>query len=115
MATEEKILKDEVLSDDELEQVAGGTDAEYKELTNILPKISYWYNPFLGKARWMERAMEPEEMKDYLKKTYNIDSHINIYTGFRRGGGAPNEYSRNGVSMSHAEVVEFIKTFKSNN
>jgi len=39
MAKEDKFA-DEIMSDDELDQVAGGTKSEFRELQRVLPKIT---------------------------------------------------------------------------
>jgi len=39
MAVKDKFA-DEMLTDDELDQVAGGTNSEFKELQRVLPKIT---------------------------------------------------------------------------
>ena len=119
MATRDKNLKKindelEKLSDDELEQVAGGTNGEYKELRNIVSNYvseKYYY------ADDNAIYLDPDEVEDWLKENLNINANIDNgawYNPFDSAGNS-NVYSRNGQSLTHAQVVGEVKNFIKNN
>lgn len=63
------------MSDDELDQVAGGTNGEYKTLRDILPNITYIRNDiFNNRIVKVEktRSMDTNEFSDWLKENLNM-------------------------------------------
>ena len=109
---DEKILENEILTDEQLEQIVGGSWEEYKDIAKLLPKVRYWYQSYTTKSRWIDRDMDPDEVRKYLNETYNVDASISAYTLFGNYSNVKNKYSRDGVSMTHAEVLDLIKASK---
>ena len=109
--SEEKIMNDEMMNNDELEQVAGGTNGEYKEIRKYLP-VSY--APISNSCEVdIVIPMRPDEVEEWLKENLNIDAKIDNgawYNPFDSAGN-PNVYSRNGQSLTHAQVVGEVKKF----
>ena len=61
------------------------------------------------------RGMKPDEVSGCLKKNLNIDAIIDDgpwYNPFDSAGN-PNVYSRNGQSLTHAQVIAEVKNFVS--
>lgn len=120
MSTREENLKKineelEKLSDEELEKVAGGTNGEYFELANLLPKVKRGH--FGGKIV-REEIVSKAELTSWLKENLNIDANISTKSSiFAEGGedfyslGNANTYVRNGENLSHSSVVAEVKNF----
>jgi len=105
MAEKDKFA-DELMSDEELDQVAGGTNGEYDALRNAIGKVEVYRN--LLATRVQEKTVGlvgVDYMKKYLKQHYEIDAEISL--GFF--GGSANVYKRNGESLSHQQVLDMIK------
>ena len=116
----EKILKDELMNEEELENVAGGTNGEYKELRKLLPVIKYiTYSPVFEESIEHEtsRYMYTDEVEGWLKQNLNIDANIDNGAWYNplNSAGNSNIYSRNGQSLTHAQVVNEVKNFIKNN
>ena len=97
-----EIFKDEILSDDELDNVAGGTMAESEEISKIIgyvrfPNGAYTYLPAGGGI-----------MDEYLKDHFGIDAKTDGGDRWTRRQGSPNSYSYNGQQISHGEAVKII-------
>lgn len=115
MAVQDKYA-DEILSDDELDVVVGGTNGEYKALRNLLPTITFTqidiYNNKMFKVE-KTRYMDTNEVSDWLKANLNIDAKIDTggwWNPFNSAGEA-NTYSRNGNSLTHEQVIGEVKSF----
>ena len=111
MAKEDKIA-DEVLSEEELDQVAGGTVGEYDELRDLFGTVKRRVGS-AGRhgrhAHTIEDRLNDEEIKSWLRSNLNIDAQINYKRWFPWQDGDPNTYSRNGVSLTHEQVVAEVK------
>ncbi len=107
--TEEKILKDEMLSNGELEQIAGGTKEEYRDLANILPGVVIKPKMKNGAVWTKIIAMRYYEVKAWLKDNLNIDAVISDPEGSNKN--VANIYVRNRKFLSHADVVKEVKNY----
>jgi len=123
MAEKDKFA-DEMLTDDELDQVSGGSNSEYEELQQLFgvvgtTKVDYkafvdgTYDSVtkISRTKTVNCYRSVKWITNWLKNELNIDATINTYY---RGwipfyGGADNVYSRNGSSLMHAQVVGEIK------
>lgn len=112
MAEKDKFA-DEKLSDEELDQVAGGTYAEAEELQAL-----FGYTVGVSKTGKKRIRTSSEiisynksfsDVESWLKEHLNIDANLH-YTHFWPWTKAdPNTYSRNGVSLTHEQVVAEVK------
>ena len=106
---DDKILQDEIMSEEELDNVTGGTYDEYFDLDNILPYNNgmFTISDYRGKSK--------EYIQNWLKSNLNIDAKINAEFTLDEYGRAQdnikNVYSQNGQSLTHAEVIQKCKTF----
>ena len=91
---DKKILQEEILSDKELNGVAGGTVRESWEIFQVLNKKNA---PSMGLY----------DMPGYLKKNFNIDAKIDGRPDWDEGDA--NIYSRNGETLTHKQVLDIIK------
>ena len=116
-----EILTNEILNDAELENISGGTVAQFEEIYSALEKqagvagdisnglrkiLSLIPGGDIGTAVWRNAAAPIAEKA--LKDCYGIDAYISIGwlgTGFRESG---NRYSKGGKSLTHAEVLDII-------
>ena len=114
---DKKIFEEEMLSDEDLDNVAGGTYSETSEIIMLLGKVSE-HNGFIdnkpGKFMWY---LDDFELPGYLKKTYNIDAELDGYKQPGAGGGwieecGANIYKINGKQISHQQVLDIIKASK---
>ena len=100
---DKKILQEEVLSDEELEKVAGGTVSETIDIVMAVGKVSdKWGTNQRG-------FLCPESVARYLKERYGIDATLG--GEFFDGGtvsGEANQYSRNGELLTHQQVMDII-------
>ncbi|MBQ4403090.1 MAG: hypothetical protein II857_01640 [Selenomonadaceae bacterium] len=103
MADKDKIA-DEMLTDDELDQVAGGTGEETNELRSL---FGFKINP-LTEREYFRR--NEDYVQFWLKNRLNIDATLNYKGGWFTSAG-PNSYSRNGESLTHAQVLEEAKKY----
>lgn len=118
MTKEIRINNAELLNEEQLDKVAGGTVAQLHELLDAVAGNSDVLK-FLTGATELSTTIFPVAniplayaMENQLKKL-GIDSNISVGwlgTGVRESG---NTYSRNGQGMSHEEVVQFIKNWRS--
>lgn len=118
MATREENLKKindelEAMSDEELDNVAGGTYKEYHELDELLPYSddNFTFGNTIVKS--------PEYIHDWLKSNLNIDAEINIGFSMDDYGNIydniANVYTRNGQNLTHEEVIKECKAFLGKN
>ena len=115
--TNEIILAEERLDMEQLDAVSGGTNREYAELGNLLPKVTRGH--FGGKVIRQE-MVNKKQLTAWLKTNLNIDATISTDSGvfidhYDDFGalGNPNTYTRNGESLSHSAVVTEVKQFLS--
>ena len=110
-----KVLDEEILNDEELEKISGGSVSETKQIKNALGKV-YEVDGFQGNFNnpvKFKTYVPIDEVGDYLKKIYNIDATINfgIYDPSDHDfvtEGATNKYSRNGQPLTHQQVLDII-------
>ena len=116
-----EMFTNEILNDAQLDQISGGTVAQFEEIYSALEKqagvagdISNGLRKILdaipggdiGTAVWRNAAAPLAEKA--LKDCYGIDAYISIGwlgTGFRESG---NRYSKDGKSLTHAQVLDII-------
>ena len=119
--TKEKIFTNEILSEEQLDNISGGTVAQFTDIWNALEKQAGVLGEIdnglrtildklpggdIGTAAWRNGAAPLAELA--LKKCYGIDSYVSIGwlgTGFRESG---NTYSKNGQGLSHQQVLNII-------
>ena len=107
-----EIFKDEMLSDEELDNITGGTSEETIEMINAIGYVRERTNYCDGKKFYS--LLPPDEVASYLKKTYGIDATINLgrfnddVHQFEMGG-KPNQYSRNGQLLTQKQVLDIIR------
>ena len=92
-------MDEEILSDEELEKVAGGA---VRECTDICKLAAEKDHVSLGL----------HQVQDYLKKYHNIDAKIDIGDVFACDNGNPNVYKYNGEIINHSQVLEIIRAKK---
>ncbi|MBR3747721.1 MAG: hypothetical protein IKN27_12250 [Selenomonadaceae bacterium] len=80
---------DEILSDEELDNVTGGTYDEVSELNDMLAP----------RNNDTARVMSEEELKNWLKENLNIDAT------FYNDKNTPNVYTRDGKTLTQSEVL----------
>ena len=108
MAEKDKYA-DELMSDEELDGVAGGTVQEYRELRGLFdPEIIVVRNK-LGGEYEEEIYKSDDDIRSWLKYNLNIEATFNYKRWFPWQDGDPNVYTRNGESVSHAQVIKEAK------
>ena len=97
---------DEILSDEQLDNVTGGTSFEYHILSKLL-------TPEPNDGLVISHKMTEDEVKNWLKTNLNIDATINAKVVFHNYGPSedPNVYTQNGQTITHADVVKQCKAF----
>ena len=112
--TNEKIFANEILADEQLEKVSGGTVGELEDLTNAIV-----HNPtlkFLGKANSHipgANRLVADAVEGILKDQLNIDADISLGAFGTGAGSSKNTYRdmKTGQYITHAEVLDKIKQF----
>ena len=119
--TKEKIFTNEILSDAQLDNISGGTIAQFKEIWEALEKLAGVMGKVdntlgkildmlpggkIGTAAWRNIAAPLAETA--LKKCYGIDANISIGFVGTGGGESDNTYKKNGQAISHQEVLNII-------
>ena len=107
-----KIFAEEILLDEEMEKVAGGTVGELNELTNAM----------LGNSKFKllsntethvpgVNRMVADSVEKMLKEDMNIDANISLGFLGTGAGSAKNTYRdmTTGQYITHAEVIDRIK------
>ena len=107
---DKKILDNEILSDEELDNVAGGTVSETYQLRKAIGEVYFVKD---GQPAPFYTYLPENEVAGYLKKTYNIDATLNFgdYDPASHDyvtEGDPNQYSINGKSLTHQQVLGII-------
>ncbi|MBR6014284.1 MAG: hypothetical protein IK062_10990 [Selenomonadaceae bacterium] len=93
---DEKILQDELMTDDELDNVAGGTRAEFEDICKALGKSPIWNTR--------------DGIRQYLAKHFNIEV-VNWNTGDRGSSkNAPAEFRdlKTGGHLTFQNVIDYI-------
>ena len=112
---EEKKFADEMLTDEQLNGVAGGTYGEYKELRELLPMVEYYSRILPGTHKKFKnsRYLTPNEVELWLKNELGIDANIDVGSKWNLfdSAGEKNTYSRNGSSLTHSEVIAEVKNY----
>ena len=111
MADKDKFA-DEVMSDEELDQVAGGTVAEFDEICSAMAN-----NPFvkkiLGASSHMPvgNVINKEVVKYFLKENLNIEADISIGVLGTGIGSYHNTYKdlTEKRYLTHAEVIKRVQ------
>ncbi|MBR3747720.1 MAG: hypothetical protein IKN27_12245 [Selenomonadaceae bacterium] len=97
---------DEILSDEELDNVTGGTIFEYDHLSKLLKPQS--------SDGLITPDLTQDDVKNWLKTNLNIDAKINtevLFDYYGRTCEIPNVYTQNGKTISHDDVVKQCKAF----
>ena len=110
--TNTKILAEEMMNAEELENVSGGRVAELEELTDAID-----HNPtlkFLGKAGSHvpgANRISADAVETLLKDQLNIDADISLGLFGTGAASAKNTYRdmKTGQYITHAEVLDRIK------
>ena len=120
MATREENIKKindelEKLSDEELNQVAGGTYDEWLELAKFFPSggggAGVGSGGSLGFSGSYKTYKDEDWIKDWLKRNLNIEAEIDG-TRFLFYRGSRNTYTRNGESLTHEQVVKEVRAIR---
>ena len=95
-------MANEIMSMEQLDAFSGGTNGEYKELREILPKMG-----MKGRYRTVE------EVEEWLKVNLKIDAKIDIggWWNPSSSAGEKNVYIQNGKRLTHSKVIAEIKNF----
>ncbi len=109
-----EILKDEILKDEELDNVAGGTVSETNDLRRTIGEVRLVHGYYNNEPKDFYTYLSIGEVAPYLKEHYGIDATINLGEYYLAGHdyiteGAPNKYSRDGQSLTHQQVLDIIK------
>ncbi|MBR6014287.1 MAG: hypothetical protein IK062_11005 [Selenomonadaceae bacterium] len=87
-------MKDEILSDEQLKNVAGGTRQEFEDICKALGKSPTWSTR--------------DGIRKYLAKNFNIEV-VHWNTGDRGSPrNAPAEFYFNGKQISFDEVLDIL-------
>ena len=106
--TNTKIFAEEMLLDEELEKVSGGTREEFIDLVKILPKVVV---PRYGNKNARPEIMSKGQVEIWLKANLNIDAELSLGNRIFDRPGVANTYSIDGESLTHEEVMTELKTF----
>ena len=90
---DEKILENEILSDEELENVAGGTLSETSEICRLITAKT-------------NKRLYYSEIADFLKRNYGIEAKLNGIPDHNEG--TTNIYKLGERTITHAQVLETI-------
>lgn len=109
---EEKILKDEILKDAELENVAGGTGAELREVVEAMranKKIGFDEGEYLfgSSERWDALASAKLD-----KLGISAKMHLGLFGSNFGESQAVYTDKATGKNLTQAEVVNIIKNYK---
>ena len=114
--TDEKKIAGEMLTDEQLNGVSGGTSDETKAIIDAIGNVTREREIICRNTHGMEIGrvfrqendkLSYEEVEGYLKKNYGIDADIS--TGFLFYGGRSNKYSKNGQNLTHQQVLDIIR------
>ena len=98
---DEKILQDELMSDEELDQVAGGTNGETASDSRFLNSLNGSCDRY---GTWrIQHEDHDNEIRDAWKR---VGVDVKIRTGNLFTGGSDNVYSINGKEVSRTEAIQ---------
>ena len=101
---EEKILKDEVMDESELEEVAGGLYETWKDRVNFINLGGGFY-----KGDYKDGTFSATEVEKAFKKMGEyLGINISASLGFDRPGASPNSYYLDGKKISRDELWSII-------
>ena len=121
-----KIFAEELLLDEEMEKVSGGTVGELKDLTNAMSGNSNCRNFVSGmnaKCRDFVRGistdfpgtniLKAEHIESFMSKEMGINAHISVGIGGTDVGSEKNTYRdiKSGKFLSHDEVLKRIANY----
>ena len=110
----------EILSMNELDNISGGTNGEYKEIRELLPKVTVERGGFDidGAVRIEDEQyyMNPGEVRGWLKGKLGIDAKIDVGGALNplSSAGKPNVYTKSGKSLTHSKVIAEIHNYLEN-
>lgn len=115
---EEKKFANEVLSDKELDDVAGGTLTQYNELVNAVMKDSDMSRTILAThgAGFSDLAIK-DNVEKFLKNKLGIEADISVGllgTGLFSSDNTYKDLNNGGKSLSHSEVIRESKHIQAN-
>ena len=101
----------EMMSNEQLDQVSGGTCQQTDELIRAIGpvdvRVKGGHTHYQTTYRTEHRQLKRDEVEDYLKKHYGIDADIsNGFLFF--SDGSNNTYKKNGQSLTHEQVWYMI-------
>ena len=104
-------MTSEILNNEQLDSVAGGTCQETDELIRAIGpvdvRVKQGHTHYQTTYSTEHRQLKRGEVADYLKNHYGIEADIsNGFLCF--SDGSKNTYTRNGKSMTHAKVWDLI-------
>ncbi len=104
MADKDKFA-DEMLTDDELDGVAGGTAAETAEDSQFLHDLNG------STMSYSELSIRKHDLYEEITKAWaTVGVKAVINTGNMLGDGKPNEYYINGHKVWRKQAMEYAKT-----
>lgn len=100
----DEILADELMTDDELDQVTGGSSAECCNITEHILKSSL-ENEYNGSP------LDGKYLKTFLSEKFGIEAEIDA------NGLTPNKYKDilTGKTLSHGDVLDKIDVYRTYN
>ena len=102
---EEKILKDEALNDEELEEVVGGYYDTWNDRVNFIKLGGGFY-----KGDYKDGTFSATEVENAFKKIGQyLGINISASLGYDRPGASPNNYYLDGKEISRDEMWSIIK------
>lgn len=107
----------EMMTFEQLDQVSGGTNGEYKEIRQLLPMITVEnYYPDIDGAVGLEDDkyyMNPDEVSGWLKSKLGIVAKIDVGGWWNplSSAGKANSYSRDGKNLTHSKVIAEIHNY----
>lgn len=111
---DKNFLDNEILTDEQLDEVAGGTVSEVYDLRAAIGKVRLVNGYHNNQPAQFYTYLMEEDVAPYLKKTYGIDATLNFgqYDPASHDyvtEGNPNTYSRDGQPLTHQQVLDIIK------
>ena len=111
-----EILKDEILSDAELEKVAGGTVQQCEEIQSAVlnnPALKEIFDGYTSAPGVIGGKLSDDIRLENVLKTVGIDASLNRTHG-TMFDNFQNQYkdSATGKNLTHAEVLNILSTIK---
>lgn len=105
------VMTNEVLKEEQLDEVAGGSYSETMELIRAIGLVDIRekrYSRRGSRYETVRRQLEGGEVREYLKDHYGIDSIINFRAHSFLYDGQKNTYKKDGKSLTHYQVWDMI-------